>query len=37
MHDEWQAGDRCYLSETSMALLFPDSDNDLVAAISGGQ
>ena len=37
MHDEWQAGDRCYLSETSMALLFPDSDNALVAAISGGQ
>ena len=37
MHDEWQAGDRRYLSETSMALLFPDSDNALVAAISGGQ
>ena len=23
MHDEWQAGDRRYLSETSMALLYP--------------
>jgi len=27
MHDEWQAGDRRYLSEGSMALLYPDSDN----------
>ena len=26
MHDEWQAGDRRYLSEASMALLYPDSD-----------
>jgi putative transposase len=26
MHDEWQAGDRRYLSEGSMALLYPDSD-----------
>lgn len=23
MHDEWQAGDRRYLSEASMALLYP--------------
>lgn len=37
MHDEWQAGDRRYLSEGSMALLYPDSDNALVAAISGRQ
>ena len=25
MHDEWQAGDRRYLSEGSMALLYPDT------------
>lgn len=37
MHDEWQAGDRRYLSEASMALLYPDSDNVPVAAISDGQ
>jgi putative transposase len=36
MHDEWQAGDRRYLSEGSMALLHPDSDNALVAAIESG-
>jgi putative transposase len=36
MHDEWQAGDRRYLSEASMALLYPDSDNALVAAIESG-
>jgi putative transposase len=35
MHDEWQAGDRRYLSEGSMALLFPDSDTRLIAAIEG--
>lgn len=37
MHDEWQASERRYLSEASMALLYPDSDNAVVAAISGGQ
>ena len=26
MHDEWQSGDRRYLSEGSMALLNPNSD-----------
>ena len=26
MHDEWQAGDRRYLSEGSMALLYPERD-----------
>jgi putative transposase len=36
MHDEWQAGDRRYLSEASMALLYPDSDNALIAAIESG-
>ena len=36
MHDEWQAGDRRYLSEASMALLYPESDNASVAAIDSG-
>jgi len=36
MHDEWQADDRRYLSEASMALLYPDSDNALFAAIESG-
>jgi putative transposase len=36
MHDEWQAGDRRYLSEGSMALLYPDSDNASIAAIESG-
>lgn len=31
MHDEWQAGDHRYLSEESMALLYPDRDNARVA------
>jgi transposase-like protein len=37
MHDEWQAGDHRYLSETSMALLFPDSDTGAIAAIESGE
>jgi len=37
MHDEWQAGDRRYLSESSMALLFPDSDTGSIAAIEAGE
>jgi putative transposase len=37
MHDEWQAGDRRYLSEGSMALLYPDSDTGPVAAIDSGE
>jgi len=38
MHDEWQAGDRRYLSEGSMALLYPDSDNTgSIAAIDSGE
>jgi putative transposase len=37
MHDEWQAGDRRYLSEGSMALLYPDSDTGLIAAIDSGE
>jgi transposase-like protein len=37
MHDEWQAGDRRYLSESSMALLYPDSDTGSIAAIESGE
>ena len=36
MHDEWQASDRRYLSEGSMALLNPISDTRTVAAIPAG-
>ena len=34
-HDEWQVSDRRYLSETSMALLYPTSDTDTAAVTSG--
>ncbi len=37
MHDEWQAGDRRYLSEGSMDLLYPDRDTALIAAINSGE
>lgn len=37
MHDEWQAGERRYLSEASMALLYPDSDNGPIAAINSSE
>jgi putative transposase len=37
MHDEWQSGERRYLSEASMALLYPDRDNGSVAAIERGE
>jgi hypothetical protein len=33
MHDEWQAGDRGYLSEGSMALLFPVPRGKLMAGL----
>jgi putative transposase len=36
MHDEWQSGDRRYLSEASMAQLKPTSDTDPIAAIDSG-
>jgi putative transposase len=36
MHDEWQAGDRRYLSESSMALLYPERDTQPVAEITPG-
>jgi transposase-like protein len=37
MHDEWQAGERRYLSEGSMAQLYPDADNESIAAIESGE
>jgi transposase-like protein len=36
IHDEWQSGERRYLSEASMALLKPPSDTDTIAAINSG-
>jgi Transposase, Mutator family len=36
IHDEWQVSDRRHLSEASMALLYPDRDNAIVAAIHSG-
>jgi len=36
-HDEWQTDERRYLSEASMALLYPDRDTDHVAAIDNGE
>jgi putative transposase len=35
-HDEWQAGDRRYLSETSMAKLYPERDTHSVAELNSG-
>jgi transposase-like protein len=37
MHDEWQSGERRYLSEGSMAQLKPTGNNDLIAAIDSGE
>lgn len=38
MHDEWQsAHNRRYLSEGSMALLYPDRDSGPIAAIDSGE
>jgi len=36
MHDEWQASDRRYLSEASMALLYPERDTDHIAELNTG-
>jgi putative transposase len=36
VHDEWRAGDRRYLSEGSMALLYPERETDHVAALTTG-
>jgi putative transposase len=37
MHDEWQSGERRYLSEGSMALLKPNGDTGTIAAIDSGE
>jgi transposase-like protein len=36
MHDEWQAGDRRYLSEGSMTELYPTRDTDPAAELTTG-
>jgi putative transposase len=36
MHDEWQAGDRRYLSDTSMAELYPERETTPVAELNTG-
>jgi len=36
MHDEWQASDRRYLSEGSMAKLYTPRDTDVVAELNSG-
>jgi len=36
MHDEWQAGDRRYLSDTSMAELYPQRDTEPAAELNTG-
>jgi transposase-like protein len=36
VHDEWQSGDRRYLSEGSMALLYPERDTQHVAQLAPG-
>ena len=37
MHDEWQSGERRYLSEASMALLKTNSNTGTIAAIDSGE
>ena len=36
VHDEWQAGDRRYLSEGSMAKLYPERETVDVAELTPG-
>jgi putative transposase len=36
VHDEWQAGDRRYLSEGSMALLYPERDTHPIVELTPG-
>ena len=36
MHDEWQAGERRYLSEASMASLYPERDTEHAAELNTG-
>lgn len=37
MHDEWQSGERRYLSEGSMALLVPSGDTETITALDRGE
>jgi len=37
MHDEWQSGERRYLSESSMALLKTNGNTGDIAAIDSGE
>lgn len=36
-NDEWTTDERRYLSEGSMALLYPNRDNEPIAAITDGE
>lgn len=36
-HDEWQVADRRYLSEQSMTALYPEMDNEPIAALTSGE
>ena len=36
MHDEWTASDRRYLSDGSMALLYPERDTEPIAELNNG-
>jgi hypothetical protein len=36
-YDEWQAGDRSYLSEASMTLFKSNGDTRAIAAIDSGE
>jgi hypothetical protein len=36
IHDEWCAGDRRYLSEGSMATLYPERDTGSIAELNPG-
>jgi len=36
MHDEWTASDRRYLSDGSMAKLYPERDTDPIAELDSG-
>jgi putative transposase len=33
-HEDWQLGDRRYLSEASMAKLYPERDNEIAPELS---
>jgi len=37
MHDEWQSGDRRYLSEGSMAKLTDNTNTGAIAALNSGE